>query len=109
MGNMRAEVRLKVPNMKEPVKDPAGYPINHADLRFRKTIEIPTRPREGEALELTTQSGLALPATIVRVEIDEPRALFVLSCRFARRAITPVEYQALATDPAWELKHLLDG
>ena len=40
--------------------------------------------------------------------IDEARELFVLSCQFGRRAITPSEYASLATDPDWQLKHLLD-
>jgi hypothetical protein len=95
--------------MKESAKDASGYPIDHADLRFRKIIEIPNRPREGDALTLDTASGLTVPATIVRVEIDESRELFVVACRFGRRAITREEYDALASDPAWELKHLLEA
>jgi hypothetical protein len=94
--------------MKERPKDSSGYPIDYADLRFRKIIEVPTRPREGDELALSTASGVVLPATVARVDLDEPRELFVLSCRFSRRAITLPEYEALANDPAWELKHLLE-
>jgi hypothetical protein len=32
----------------------------------------------------------------------------VLSCQYANRSITPEEYGALAGDPDWQLKHLLD-
>jgi hypothetical protein len=34
--------------------------------------------------------------------------MFVVSCQYANRSITPEEYGALADDPDWELKHLLD-
>ena len=34
--------------------------------------------------------------------------LFVLSCQYANRSITAEEYGALASDPGWQLKHLLE-
>jgi len=105
---MRAEVRLKVPNMKDRAKDENGYPIDHSSMRFRKIIEIPTFPKAGDPLELTTQSGRTLQATVVRADLDEPRGLFVLSSQYGSRSITPDDYAALADDPAWELKHLLE-
>jgi len=105
---MRAEVRLKVPNMKDRAKDSNGYPIDHSEMRFRKVIELEKRPQIGDALSLSTRSGDFLPATVSQVEIDEARELFVLSCQFGRRAITASEYASLATDPDWQLKHLLD-
>jgi len=104
---MRAEVRLRVPNMKERAKDAHGYPIDHSEMRFRKIIEIPGIPHAGDQLELTTRVGRVLPASVVRVELDEPRQLFVLSCQYGRR-IAPEDYAALASDPDWELKHLLE-
>jgi hypothetical protein len=105
---MRAEVRLRVPNMKDRVKNAAGYPIDHGEMRFRKIIEVPGIPHAGDRLELTTQSGRVLNASIVRVDLDEARQLFVLSCQYAARIITPDEYAALANDPDWQLKHLLE-
>jgi len=105
---MRAEVRLRVPNMKVRALDPKGYPIDHSSMRFRKVIEIPRFPRAGDSLELTTSSGRTLRATVSRAEIDEPRSLFVLSCQYADRSISADDYAALANDPEWELKHLLD-
>src|SRR5207249_12236979 len=99
---------LRVPNMKERARDEKGYPIDHASMRFRKTIEIPTFPRAGEALELSTRSGRTIPTTINRVDVDEARGLLVLSCQFSRGSISADDYAALSTDPDWELKHLLD-
>ena len=105
---MRAEVRLRVPNMKVRAKDAKGYPIDHASMRFRKIIEIPAFPRAGDSLELATSSGRTLRATVVHVELDEPRTLFVLSCQYADRTMTPDAYAALSDDVEWELKHLLE-
>lgn len=105
---MQAEVRLRVPNMKIRALDEKGYPIDHQSMRFRKVIEIPRFPHAGDALELTTRSGRVLRATVVRAEIDEPRTLFVLSCQYAERSISPDDYAALSNDPDWELKHLLE-
>ena len=105
---MRAEVRLRVPNMKVRALDSNGYPIDHSEMRFRKIIEVPRIPHAGDPIELTTQSGRLLQATIARVELDEPRTLFILSCQYITRQITPEDYAALADDPEWVLKHLLD-
>jgi hypothetical protein len=105
---MRAEVRLRVPNMKDRVKNAEGYPIDHGEMRFRKIIEVPGIPHAGDQLELTTQGGRVVHASIARVDLDEARQLFVLSCQYSKRIITPEEYAALADDPEWVLKHLLE-
>jgi hypothetical protein len=94
--------------MKERAKNAAGYPIDHSEMRFRKIIEVPGIPHAGDKVELATQSGRVLHAAIVRVDLDEPRQLFVLSCQYSERTITPDDYAALADDPAWDLKHLLE-
>jgi hypothetical protein len=105
---MRAEVRLRVPNMKIRALDSKGNPIDHNSMRFRKVIEIPRFPHAGDSLELTTRAGRTLPATVARADLDESRSLFVLSCRLVGRSISPVDYAALSNDPDWELKYLLD-
>ena len=105
---MPVEVRLRVPNMKVRVLDENGYPIDHSSMRFRKVIEVPKIPKPEDPLELATASGRTLQAKVVRADWNEDRGLFVLSCQYANRSITPDEYGALAADPAWELKHLLD-
>lgn len=94
--------------MKVRALDPNGYPIDHSSMRFRKVIEVPRIPRAGDVLELTTNSGRTLQASVARSELDEPRGLFVLSCQYSERSISADDYAALANDPEWELKHLLD-
>jgi hypothetical protein len=106
--SMTVEVRLRVPNMKARALDEKGYPIDHSSMRFRKVIEVPKIPKPDDPLELTTSSGRALPAKVVRADWNEDRGLFVLSCQYANRSITSDEYNALAEDPEWQLKHLLE-
>jgi len=106
---MRAEVRLRVPNMKNRVKNAEGYPIDHAEMRFRKIIEVDEIPHAGDLLALSTSRGRVLNASIVRVDLDEERQLFILSCQYGERVITLDDYAALSDDPEWQLKHLLDN
>jgi hypothetical protein len=106
--SMTVEVRLRVPNMKARALDEKGYPIDHSSMRFRKMLEVPRIPKAEEMLELATSSGRTLQAKVVRSDWNEDKGMFVLSCQFANRSITSDEYNALAEDPAWQLKHLLE-
>jgi hypothetical protein len=106
--SMPVEVRLRVPNMKTRALDENGYPIDHASMRFRKVIEVAKIPKPDEMLDLSTSSGKTLQARVVRADWNEGLGLFVLSCQYANRSITAEEYGALASDPGWQLKHLLD-
>jgi hypothetical protein len=101
------EVSLRVPNMKIRALDENGYPIDHASVRFRKMIQVPSIPKPDQPLELTTRSGMTIPARVVRADWIESRELFVLSCQYANRSITAEEYGALSEDPEWELKPLI--
>jgi hypothetical protein len=105
---MPVDVRLRVPNMKVRALDENGYPIDHSSMRFRKVVDVPKIPKPEEMLELSTQSGRVLQAKVVRADWNEDRGLFVLSCQYVNRSITAEEYGALASDPDWQLKHLLE-
>jgi hypothetical protein len=105
---MPVEVRLRVPNMKVRALDENGYPIDHSSMRFRKVVDVPKIPKPEEMLELSTQSGRVVQAKVVRADWNEDRGLFVLSCQYVNRSITAEEYGALASDPDWQLKHLLE-
>ena len=106
--SMPVEVHLRVPNMKVRVLDENGYPIDHSSMRFRKVLEVPKIPKPDETLDLATQSGRVVQAKVVRADWNEDRGLFVLSCQYVNRSITAEEYGALASDPEWQLKHLLE-
>ena len=102
------EVRLRVPNMKNRVLDESGYPIDHSAMRFRKVLEVERIPKPEAPMELETSSGRTIQAKVVRSDWNEGRGMFIVSCQYANRSITPEEYAALADDPEWELKHLLE-
>jgi hypothetical protein len=102
----QAEVSLRVPNMKVRALDENGYPIDHSMVRFKKLIEVAKIPKADEMLQLTLSSGTTLPARVVRTDWNEGRGMFVLSCQYANRSITPEEYAALTSDPEWEMKPL---
>ena len=102
------EVRLRVPNMKNRVLDESGYPIDHSSMRFRKTIEVERIPKPEAPLELSTSSGRVIQARVVRSDWNEGRGMFIVSCQYSNRSISAEEYAALADDPEWELKHLLE-
>jgi hypothetical protein len=102
------EVRLRVPNMKNRVLDESGYPIDHSSMRFRKILEVERIPKPEAPLELATSSGRVIHAKVVRSDWNEGRGMFIVSCQYSNRSISAEEYAALADDPEWELKHLLE-
>jgi hypothetical protein len=104
---MEVEVSLRVPNMKVRALDENGYPIDHSAVRFKKMIVVPTIPKPGEPISLTTRSGGTFASKVVRADWHEGRNLFVVSCQYANRSITADEYAALIQDPDWEMKPLI--
>jgi hypothetical protein len=101
------EVSLRIPNIKNRSLDENGYPIDHSTMRFTKLIDVPSIPKPGVALELTTSSGQALACEVTRADWHEERAMFVLSCRYSRRSMPQDEYSALVNDAEWRMKPLL--
>ena len=94
--------------MKNRVLDESGYPIDHSAMRFRKVMDVERIPKPEAPLELTTSSGRTISARVVRADWNEGRGMFIVSCQYANRSISADEYAALADDPEWELKHLLE-
>jgi len=101
------EVSLRVPNMKVRALDENGYPIDHAQVRFKKLIQVPAIPKPEETIELTTRTGRPFQAKVVRADWHEERELFVVSCQYGNRTISQEEYAAIANDPDWQLKPLI--
>ena len=101
------EINLRIPAVKEPVKDAAGWPINNADVRFTKRINAPALPKPGEAVELTTRPDYRFQATVVRSDWHEEKEMFVVSCKYSKQSIPRPEYLALMEDHEWTMKPLL--
>jgi hypothetical protein len=104
---MDIEISLRVPNMKVRALDENGYPIDHSAVRFRKVLTVPAVPKPNDALPLDTRSGRTIDSRVVRTDWNEGKNLFVVSCQYANRSITPDEYSALRDDPDWVLTPLI--
>jgi hypothetical protein len=103
---MEVEVSLRVPNMKVRVLDENGYPIDHANIRFKKLLTVPSVPKPGDTLSLTS-SEKTFSVKVVRSDWNEDRGLFVVACQYGNRSITADEYGAIVDDPKWEMKPLI--
>jgi hypothetical protein len=101
------EVRLRIPNSKHRVRDENGYPIDHASIRFRKTLDVETVPKIGDAISLPTASGQTLPATVAGRDWNEELGLFVVACQYANRSLTEQDFTALLNDPDWRMTPLI--
>ena len=101
------ELNLRIPNMKVRTKDEHGYPIDHSTIRFKKVIEVPTIPAQGAAMPISA-SDKTLQATVVRADWSEHLNMFVVSCQYANRSITPEDHAALIGDPEWRMTPLIE-
>jgi hypothetical protein len=103
----RIEISLRIPAVKDPLKDGSGSPINNSDVRFMKQIESEHLPKPGELVDLSVRPDGAFQATVVRSDWHEAKALFVVSCKYAKTSIPRSEYLALMNDHEWAMKSLL--
>jgi hypothetical protein len=101
------EINLRIPAVKEPAKDPNGYPINSADVRFIRDISVEAIPKPGVMLTLATKDGLSLECEVHRADWSEGKQRFVVYCKYSKRSIPPSEYHALLSDPDWAMRPLL--
>ena len=101
------EVNLRIPIVKQPRMDPNGYPINSADVRFLRNIEVAELPKPGVVLQLATKEGPSLDCEVYKVDWTDAIERFVVYCRYAKRSIPPDEYNALFNDPDWTMRPLL--
>ena len=102
------EVSLRIPNMKVRPKDESGYPIDYAYFRFKKILSVPAIPKVGDSMQLAVASGRTFESKVVRVDWSDDRNLFIVSCQFANRSISSEEHGDLVSDPAWEMKPLME-
>lgn len=104
---MEIEINLKIPTVKDPLKDESGFPISNQDIRFLKRVDVPSLPKPGDVLDLTIQPDHQFQATVIRSDWHEEKELFVVACRYTNRSITRPEYVALMADREWNRKPLL--
>lgn len=106
--SIEVEINLRIPAIKEALKDASGWPINNGDVRFTKCFKAQTLPKPGEVVDLVTRPDYKFQATVVRTEWHEQKETFVVSCKYSKQSISRPEYLALMEDHEWTMKPLLE-
>lgn len=101
------DISLRIPAVKDAQKNEAGYPINNADVRFVKGMELDALPAVGDRLTLTARPDHTFSATVVRVDWSDEKNMFTVACRYSERAIPREQYLALTSDTEWAMRSLL--
>ena len=102
----QVELNLRIPNMKVRTLDEHGYPIDHSTIRFKKVVQLPTIPKQGEALPFVA-SDKTLNAVVVRSDWSDDKDMFIVTCQYANRSITAEEHAAIVGDPEWRMTPLI--
>jgi hypothetical protein len=104
---MEVEINLQIPTVKDPIKNADGWPVNNADIRFIKCIDLTPLPKPGDLIDLTVRPNHVIQASVTRRDWHEEKEMFVLACRYALRSIPRPQYLALTEDPDWTRRPLL--
>lgn len=103
---MEVEINLRIPAVKDPLKDADGGSFSNVDVRFAKRVTAPRLPKPGDVVDLMTRSDGTFQADVVRADWHEEKELFVVSCRYSGTSIPRSQYLALMGDPDWTRKPL---
>ena len=104
--SIAVEVNLKIPGLTLRSSDQPVKVINNSAVRFTRMIEVPAIPQPGAALEVPVSAGVIFGCTVTRAEWHEERAIFIISCQFAKPRISPDDYHALINSADWTQKLL---
>ncbi len=101
------EVRLRIPkNNKAPLLDDGGYPLDMANVRFRKTMSVEAIPKPGETIELTAGSR-TFRGVVTMANWSEADGLFIVTCQYGLRSISVDDQNALVADAEWQMAPLI--
>jgi len=104
---IEVEVNMRIPGLTLKAPNEADRVINNSYVRFTKLIQVPAIPKPGTPLSLTTSAGHQFESTVTRADWSEDRELFIVSCNYSKRSISPAEYDALVNDAEWKMKQLI--
>lgn len=102
------EISLRIPSLRvrrEGKETPET--IANSDVRFGKRVELKAIPKPGDVLTMTVSSGGTFECDVVRSDWQHDKNIFVISCRYSKRSISPAEYQALVGASDWQVRPLL--
>ena len=101
------EISLRIPSIRA-IRDGKDSPttITNSDMRFIKQVELESIPKAGDILTMTVESD-AFRCEVIRSDWQNDRNIFVIACRYSKRAISDAEYQAFLNAPDWHRRALL--
>jgi hypothetical protein len=102
------EANLKIPRLTIRAPNQPDKVIDNSAVRFIKRIQVEVIPKPGAPLTLTAGGGqTTYESTVTRADWHEAKAMFVVSCSYAKRSISADDYHALVNDPDWTMKPLI--
>jgi len=102
------EISLRIPSLRiRREGKEAPETIANGDVRFGKQVELEAIPRPGDVLTMMVSSGGTFECDVVRSDWQHDRNMFVISCRYSKRSISPAEYHAFIGASDWQVKTLL--
>jgi len=81
--------------------------IANNDIRFSKHVDLEAIPKPGEVLTMEVGVGRTFECEVVRSDWHQDKNMFVVACRYAKRSVSPAEYQALMDASDWQVSALL--
>jgi hypothetical protein len=105
--SIEVEINLRIPAVKDPLKDAAGWPINNGEIRFMKRVKTQAVPKSGDVVDLIARQDCRFQAIVTRADWHEDKELFVVSCKYSKQSIARTEYLAIMEDHEWTMTPLL--
>jgi hypothetical protein len=102
------EISLRVPSLRVHREGKVSpETIVNSDIRFIKRVEVEAVPKTGELLTMTVDGAAPFQCEVLGTIWQDDKNMFVATCRYASRAITEAQYDALSSAPDWHVKPLL--
>ena len=102
------EISLRVPSLRVRREGKEGLEtITNSEVRFGKQVVLEAIPKPGDVLTMTISSGATFECDVVRSDWQHDRNMFVISCRYSKRSISPAEYNAFMSASDWQIRTLL--
>ena len=102
------EISLRVPSLRVRREGKEGLEtITNSEVRFGKQVVLEAIPKPGDVLTMTVGSGATFECDVVRSDWQHDRNMFVISCRYSKRSISPAEYNAFMSASDWQIRSLL--
>jgi hypothetical protein len=98
--SLTVEIKLRVPSLRVQTES-APRKIANAHVRFLKTIELGSLPAPGATIMAPTSRGVPFACVVTRVDWEEERQMFVVSCQYGLPRISIGAYDELVGDSSW--------